>query len=179
MNTEKKRKCSFSHYYYYSHSRKDCRINWMNMQSMLFRIWSIQPQMSGAFVLSEKIIDWSIYFSKSINFKSPGTVWFCLGTNRDTSALSLSDKKHICEVGTPGRQRPDLPFACQPKIISKLKKKCKDNISSPYLSDDQSGQGHAGDWADQLDCGPVVDVAVSNSKLFRLRLILIHWKQNN
>ena len=123
MNTEKKRKCSFGHYKYYcSHSRKDCRINWMNMQSTLFRIWSIQPQMSGAFVLSEKIIDWSIYFSKSINFKSPGTVWFCLETGRDTSAPSLSDKKHICEVGTPGRQRLDWPFACQPKIILKMKK---------------------------------------------------------
>ena len=46
--------------------------------------------------------------------------------------------------------------------------------SLSHLPDDQPGQGHASDGADQLDSGPVVDVAVPDSELLRFRLILIH-----
>ena len=45
-----------------------------------------------------------------------------------------------------------------------------------HLSDDQPGQSHASDGADQLDCGPVVDVAVLDCELLRLRLIIVNCK---
>ena len=40
-----------------------------------------------------------------------------------------------------------------------------------------SGQGHAGDDADQLHRRPVADVAVPHRELFGLRLILIRYEE--
>ena len=47
-----------------------------------------------------------------------------------------------------------------------------------HLPDDQPGQGHARDGADQLDRRPVVDVAVSHRKLLGLILVLVHCEEN-
>ncbi len=43
----------------------------------------------------------------------------------------------------------------------------------------QSGQGHAGDRANQLNRLAVVDVTVSHSELFSFWLFVIHWKHTN
>ena len=65
-------------------------------------------------LVSAKLIDLSI-FIKSMNLKLPETVLFYPETSTDTSALSLSNKKHICEVVRLDRQRPNWPFVYQPK----------------------------------------------------------------
>ena len=46
--------------------------------------------------------------------------------------------------------------------------------SLSHLPDDQPGQGHASDGADQLDSGPVVDVAVLHCELLGLGLIVVN-----
>ena len=47
-----------------------------------------------------------------------------------------------------------------------------------HLPDDQPGQGHPGDGADQLHRRTVVDVAVPHCELFRLGFVLVHWEEN-
>lgn len=42
-----------------------------------------------------------------------------------------------------------------------------------HLADDESGQGHARDGADELDGVAVVDVAVADSELFALGLVVV------
>lgn len=53
---------------------------------------------------------------------------------------------------------------------------CKQDYLQLLVSSYQSGQGHAGDGADQFDRLAVVDVTVSHSELFSFRLLVIHWK---
>jgi len=43
-----------------------------------------------------------------------------------------------------------------------------------HLPDDEPGQCHAGDGADQLDGSAVVDVAVSNRELLTLGFVVVH-----
>ena len=66
-------------------------------------------------------------------------------------------------------------------LLVNLRNECKviDAIllnTMSYLSDDQPGQSHASDGADQLDCGPVVDVSILDCELLRLRLIIVNCK---
>ena len=43
-----------------------------------------------------------------------------------------------------------------------------------HLADDEAGQGHARDAADQLHAAPVVDVPVPHRELLTLRLIVVN-----
>lgn len=84
-----------------------------------FFCWYSKPQMS-AWSISWYLIDLSI-LEKSMNFQWPETVWFYPVTNKDTSALNPSDKKHICGVEIRDHLHPSWPSVYQPAIVSAIK----------------------------------------------------------
>ena len=79
----------------------------------------------------------------------------------------------LCEAERQGRQPPGEPSACQPETehstLSSLH-----HLDPPHLPDDEPGQRHPSDGADQLDGGAVVDVAVPHSELLGLVLVVVN-----
>ena len=73
----------------------------------------------------------------------------------------------------PDHQRLDWPFAYQPENGGYKKGRIR-SVNVCHLSDDEAGQGHPGDGADQLHGGAVVDVAVSHCELLGLGFVFVH-----
>ena len=73
----------------------------------------------------------------------------------------------------PDHQRLDWPFAYQPENGGYKKGRIR-SVNVCHLSDDEAGQSHPGDGADQLHRGAVVDVAVSHCELLGLVLIVVN-----
>ena len=82
----------------------------------------------------------------------------------------------LCVAVTPGHQPPGGPSACQPATETKLLNFSPTTslLISPHLSDDEAGQSHPSDGADQLHGGAVVDVAVPHRELLGFVLIVIN-----
>ena len=122
----------------------------------------------------------------------PGTEWSSPVRDRGTFCRCPSCRRRTCAAGRRGRRRRGSPSVCRPKsklyankLVACHKQKYLQNkrkiefaiqeSSVPNLSDDEPGQCHPRDWADQFDRLPVVDVTVADCELLAFRLVVVNW----